>query len=243
MKNLRSFAWVALLGFMLLGCYPIDDGRTFDETFTTVTNYDTDFFPDSTYTYSTFSLTDSVKLIDRKDNIIDPEEFYEKGGWNDQILAQIREGFLAKGYTEVPREDNPDFGVNAAAVVTKTTQVGWLPWYGPGYWYWWGGWYPPYYPWNPGYTYAYTYETGYLMFEMADGDSWQQFQLFHAQNPNINSVDNSGPPPEGSQLKFRWQAIVTGLLSNNNQYNYDRIERGINEAFEQSPYLDKKQPK
>ena len=86
-------------------------------------------------------------------------------------------------------------------------------------WGWYGGW-PGYGPGYgigyPGTGTVYSYETGTAMIDMIDlknavlGDSL------------VNGV---------------WQAAVNGLASSKQQVNHDRIVKGINQAFDQSPYL------
>lgn len=77
-------------------------------------------------------------------------------------------------------------------------------------WYW--GYYYPY----PGYCYpvAYTYETGTILILMVDPD-------LSLDDPNRDAL---------------WIAGINGLLSSSSN-TASRIDRGINQAFEQSPYL------
>ena len=106
---------------------------------------------------------------------------------------------------------------------------GW--WYGyPGYgWGWPGyGWGWPGYGWGGGYVSYYSYKEGTLMLEMIDGDSYR------ATLDWIITPSNDIP-----DLMIRWMAGIDGYLSSNEEYNAGRAKRGIDEAFEQSPYIKK----
>lgn len=83
------------------------------------------------------------------------------------------------------------------------------------YWYmWWGGYYPywPYYP--PVYSYSYT--TGTLLMNLMD--------------PTVTGTN-------GNPIQ-QWTGVLNGIL--NYSYNESRMNKLINQAFEQSPYLQTK---
>ncbi|BDD11736.1 hypothetical protein FUAX_41680 (plasmid) [Fulvitalea axinellae] len=239
-----SFLFAVLMAAALWGCYP-DDDRSIAETEVTLTYYDTDFEKDNGFQkYSTFTIRDSVALIKDKDNIIDSTEFYAPGGPSEQLIDSMRQHFIRRGYIEVDRDENPDFAVNATAIATKNVVVGYYPWWNPfypWYWDWYGGWFPGYtgwYPWYPGY--AYSYRTGFLMFEVVDGESMRSYESWHDDNPVIGIQDYQNLElPESARLKFRWQANINGLISTDEEYTLKLAFRGIDEAFEQSPYLAK----
>lgn len=88
------------------------------------------------------------------------------------------------------------------------------------YWENWGGWYWGYYPYYP-YPVFYTYKTGSLIIDM---------------------VDNKATPIEMSKGKKAkpviWNTYASGLISGNKNFNQKLVLKAINEAFDQSPYLN-----
>ncbi|MCG8476440.1 MAG: DUF4136 domain-containing protein [Cytophagales bacterium] len=232
--------------FIFSSCYP-DDERTIAETEVTITYYDTSFNFAQTLSKDVvyFEVADSLALIKGSDNLIDKTTFYSVGGANDRIRGWIIQGFERKGWVQAGESDVPDFSIHGTALATKTVVQGYFPWWHPGfpdYWHWWGGWFPGYpgwYPWYPGYVYS--YESGYLMFEMVPGPRRRAYQQWHIDNPNLTLEDlETTAIPPSSQLRFIWQANITGLLSDNNNLNYTIAEQGVREAFDQSPYLNKR---
>ena len=105
---------------------------------------------------------------------------------------------------------------------------GW--WWGYPGWGWggWPGWGYPGYPWYPGYISYYSYKEGTIVLEMVDGDSFRNIADW-VEQPNDDVPD----------LVIRWLASIDGYISSNADYNAERAQRGIDEAFEQSPYLKK----
>ncbi len=251
-RTIGNLAAITLvLGIFLTSCFQPNDDAYLDELDITLTYYETDF---NFQQYNTFAIRDSVGLIHNylSDNEVDA--FYAPGGTSDNIRSYVRGKFLAEGYTEVSSDENFDFGVNLVAMFLKSTTTivyppGW--WWGyPGYWGWYGGgWYwnsrdtkyygywPPYYGWYPWGYYTYDTKTGSLLTEMADGESLREYRLFiekHTQQELENMPPDSIPP-----VYFRWQALVSGVAGTTADYNKQRAERGIDEAFTQSPYLKK----
>jgi hypothetical protein len=112
--------------------------------------------------------------------------------------------------------------------------------YPPGWWwgypgYGWGypgwgypGWGYPGYPWYPGYGYSYSYKTGTIVIEMLDADSFLQFADW-----------SQDPTNEVPDLMVRWMGAIDGYLSSSGDYDAQRAQRGMDEAFAQSPYLKK----
>lgn len=94
------------------------------------------------------------------------------------------------------------------------------PWWGGGWW----GWYPGYpggcyYCGYPSYG-STTYEVGTVLLEMYD----------------TRNIPASGPIP--GELDMSWIAIMKGMIGTNPNTNSTRVISGIQQAFEQSPYLD-----
>jgi hypothetical protein len=124
------------------------------------------------------------------------------------ILAQIDANMAALGWTKVDVNAGPDVQILPAAWTT-TTLVG-------GYW---GGYYCWWYPYycGGGWYYPYypvsSYSTGTLVMTMVD--------------PNLSSTDDS--------KRVIWSSAINGLLSGT--YEINRVKKGIDQAFTQSPYL------
>ena len=231
----RLGAVAVIASLFMTACYEYHDDTYLDELDITLTYYDT------TYNFqqnATYALRDSVGII--SDYLSDAEinNFYKPGGGNDQIKDLVRTNMTALGYTEVSADANFDFGINlvvAAVENTETYYYGW--WYGYyGYYGWYyGGWYPYYgYPWYP---VSYTYQKGALLMEFADGNSIRAYRAW-ADGKTQGEIENADPD-EVPDINFVWQALISGVAGTDKSYNQQRAERGIVEAFSQSPYLIK----
>jgi hypothetical protein len=124
-----------------------------------------------------------------------------------QILSAIERNMEQAGFDLIEDPDQAD--VLVVPMVTRSTWVGG----GCNYWY-----YDPWYGY-PGYCYPYyyTYETGTLFIIMVDPA--------HADNDSVEDA--------------LWTAAINGLLSSsfNAGSSEARINRDVNQAFIQSPYL------
>lgn len=123
------------------------------------------------------------------------------------ILDQIEENMTALGWTRVDVDANPDVELLPASWSTTT-----LFYSGGGYWCWWnpyycGGWWYYPYPVVSGYT------SGTLVMTMVD--------------PNMESADG--------RRRAVWTGAINGLLSD--VYSFGRVQKGVDQAFKQSPYL------
>jgi len=234
--KIARLSGLAVVLLIAASCYRPQDTVYLDELDITLTYYENTF---DFQQYNTFALRDSVGLIT---NYLTDEEiadFYKNGGANDQIRSLIRQKFQELGYTEVTEEEEYDFGVNMVAMFVNTTTIvgypGW--WYGyGGYYGWYGGWWYPWYGY-PWYYTAYQYQTGTILLEMADGASLREYQEF-IDGKTDDELDMI-PPEDFPEVLFRWQGLIQGVLGSTADYNKNRGERGINEAFAQSPYLQK----
>jgi hypothetical protein len=227
------------LGILFTSCYKEQDTTYLDEYDMTITYYDTDFDFKS---YQKFMVRDSVMLFSDylKDKEI--EEFYTDGT-SDQIRARIIDKFTKLGYTLTSNIEEADFAINPMVSLMEEEGLYYNWWWSyPGYWGWYGGWYwkstnyyyyPPYWGWYPSYTY-YNYKTGSLVMEMVDGESVRAYNEWLDENDPENADPNDVP-----EILFRWTASIEGVLGSTGDYNTDRAVRGFNEAFDQSPYLNK----
>jgi hypothetical protein len=127
------------------------------------------------------------------------------------MLAKMEANLTALGYTKVDISANPSL-ILAPAALETTTIVYWYDYWG---WYW-GGYYPGWgYPWYPYYPTATSYSTGTLVMLLID--------------PTVVSGDGN---PKG-----QWTAGLNGILTSS--YDINRVNKLIDQAFVQSPYLKK----
>ena len=216
MKNCKS-AFLLLVVPGLLSCYNSSEDIFLEDLDIVVTSYD------ESYDFGqarTFILPDSVVRITGEGD--DPSD--DDGGQFDElILDRIRQNLLDLGYTE---ESDPENNASDLVVVAQTLVVdnyvitdpyffwdywGWYPWF-PGYGYGPGyGWYYPY----PVVVGAYT--TGTIFINMFDP---LQVGTQDQQIPNI------------------WLGALNGVLEGSTSGLQARIARGIDQAFDQSPYLE-----
>ena len=207
----RWYAIPALAGAMLTvsSCYP-GGATNVQQLDLVVTAHDetVDFTSLSTYV-----LLDSVVHVDIEDN--NNDDLLDRA--NDAlILSRIRSNIEAMGYVEEadPANNTPDvmFLVGAWAVTNTNAYIGY-PW-----WDWWG-WYPGWGCCGPGYGWGYPsapvvvqYDTGTLVITMVD--------------PNGAAAD---------VIPVNWVAGMNGVLGSGG--TTIRITDGIDQAFDQSPYL------
>lgn len=208
-----AVAAVAAVWMGLSGCYPGE--APVSDIVATLHDTDNDFT-----TYATFSLPDSV--VDAGDPD-DPGYIEVSHEYDRAILARIRSNLVALGWTEIPEDSIgstrvPDVVIMVTALISETTNI----WYYPPYWGWWGGWYGGawggYYP-GWGYPCCYdvtTYTTGTIGIDMA-------------------AMKDLDPTTETAPIA--WAARLNGLANKSNA-NQSRIEKAIDQAFAQSPYLD-----
>jgi hypothetical protein len=212
-KRIALGAAAAILMGGIGACYP---GSISDigEADLVITAYDTAF---DFGTVGTFFMPDTIIRVGEDD-----DENIDRS-FDAQIIAKVASELEAVGYTRLFDDSNaiPDVFV---ALGTSTSSFGWWV---PGGCYWcyypgypgypgWGGGYYPGYPWYPGYGGGYggTYETGSLGIVMVDAIT------------------------VGDEIPARWGGVINGLLSSTTSNTVARLNRQIEQAFDQSPYLD-----
>ena len=164
--------------------------------------------------YNTFHLPDTIVPIGDPDNEIGDD-------FDEDILEEVRTNMINKGYEEVDDITQSDVVITVEKSRSDLL-VGWNPcptcWCGYWCWYpswpWYGG--SPYYPWG-GVVYSYPVGTVY-----------------------ITMYNNTDEAPMGDQPAASWAAAFNGLISGSDQSILNRVERAIDQAFDQSPYLDQK---
>jgi len=157
----------------------------------------------------TYAIPDKIMLVD-EDLVNGGEPNFIKEPYATQVLDKIKLNMADKGWTLVAKDKNPDVLLAPVGVeLTTTVYYG----YG-GYWDWWyGGWYGWYYP----YPVTTSYSTGSLIVTMAD--------------PNDLSPDG--------KMRAVWGFIVNGVLSSSSADFANRVTKGVDQAFKQSPYINK----
>jgi hypothetical protein len=140
-----------------------------------------------------------------------------KERWQEVILAAIHRNMKEVGYTEETGDIRDADVVVGAGIVTQENWalVG-------GYYSWWGwyGWY--YYP----VTYAVSFDSGSVIMVMIDPE-WRD----ESRSAEDTGTDG-GVGPEAYQAV--WGAGLHGLLDAATE---SKVDNGIDQAFEQSPYL------
>lgn len=132
--------------------------------------------------------------------------------FDDDVIERTRQNLINIGYVEEPDASQAD--VYVFLEKTRSDLVIVTP--PPCYYCWYPGYpgYPPYYPWySPGYVY--TYPVGTLFANMYETDS------------------------ETHQAPARWGYRINGLITGSNEFIMERLDRSIDQAFTQSPYLGK----
>lgn len=161
--------------------------------------------------FQTFALPDTVIEV-----VADSSSYVPiSHDYDDEVVAQVRSNFEALGYTYVadPQATPPDVLVLVAAGASNSTYI-YYDW-----WYYWGWYYPGY----PGWGWYYP--------PSIDVVSYDQGTLF------ISMVDVRDPDPDTEKLPVVWAAAIRGLLEGTSSQIQSRIDKNIDRAFEQSPYL------
>ncbi len=208
-RNLFVLAVALLVIVTAPSCNLYPDSETrVEDLDITVTNYDKG---NDFSQNKTYSIVDEVVEVD--DDTTNPPDVITNSAL---IIQQIDANMQALGYDKIPDNTITVPDVRITAVATSTTTWFYYYYYYWDYWYWWG-YYPCCYYYPPTYPVIESYTTGTLVMQMA------QFK-------GVAS---------GDSVKTVWTGVVNGLLDEDTPANLKtRIKRSIDEAFEQSPYLN-----
>ncbi len=211
MKLLKWISFSMVLG-LVVSCYPEKD-RTINDYDIIGTRYADDVvFKDN---YQTFYLYDSVIIVYDSSKTKPDYPLNEANA----ILSTMRTNLLNYGWTELTRNqilagDTPDVYIESSTWNSTVSGAIYYPGYGyPGYGY------PGYgygYPWYGGGVSYYSYTTGTIVMTMQD----------------IKNHDFNDDP-----AKVIWNGALNGIL-NSSSNTISRIEYSINQAFNQSQYLN-----
>lgn len=169
---------------------------------------------DVTFTsYRTFDLADSLLIIGQTDKPV-----YSQSDNALALIQAVRTNMENLGYIYTPDNPDADLGIQMTYIIKTERYVSfyndpywWLDY--PGYWpsgYWgnWTGWYYPY-------PVTYTYTTNALIADMVDLTAGE----------------------ENGKLKIVWSCYIGGPASASINYDVQRMQEAVNQAFAQSPYL------
>jgi len=156
----------------------------------------------------TYALPDSVvHVLDSEDSNTEIDRTFDQ-----TILDRLESNMDSRGFERVDEPIDADFIVQPYVWSSTSTGIiydyGYWDWYYPPY----GG-YFPYYPWG-GYVYSYTYGTVL-----------------------VDIVDKNGIDVAEEFIPIVWTGALNGALSDNATDVRNRIRNGLDQCFEQSPYL------
>lgn len=213
MKKFKLSSLALVFGLAaLIGCAPglPEDVTTLDVVYT---NFNPQFdFGQGT----TFAIPENVVII--SDIPIQPGQqppFIDFVAGRS-ILGAVRANMLARGFTQVSQFDNPDY-ILLPSVIEDNSMIFDYDWW---FWDWW-------YP-NLGAGLGWVYP-GYqplVVTSVSTGSLLIQFVNMKSSLPS-------------NQLEVDWVAIVNGALTGSQTSNTDRAVLGVNQAFIQSPYIQK----
>ncbi len=199
-----------LILLALASCQKDPDTSELSGNFFVYTGYDTsENFGD----FETYYLPDSILLITSSKT-----PTYWKDERAQLLLSTVISNMDNCGYVRVADKEDADLGIQLSYIestyyFTNYSNPYWW-WDYPGYWYpgYWGNWWGGwYYP----YAVTYNYTTGSMLMEMIKLDT------------------------EAKKLPIIWNAYMSGLLYSSSNINIKLAANAIDQAFEQSSYLEK----
>lgn len=159
--------------------------------------------------YSTFSIADSVALIENgksKKQLNEADAAY---------IAAVKKYMQTNGFMYVTQDQHPDLGINVNRIVnTNTGVISYGSYWNNYYDYW-----DPYYWGYPGYGYYLPY--AYSVYQIKSGAI------------SIDMLDLKNVSSDKAKLDVVW----TGLIRGSGIYTADVADSQVHALFEQSPYL------
>ena len=172
---------------------------------------------ETTFTaFRTFDLADSLLIIGQSDKPV-----YSQSDNALALIQAVRTNMEKLGYIYTPDNPDADLGIQMTYIIKTERYVKyysdpywWLDY--PGYWPsgYWGNWTGFYYP----YPVSYTYTTNALITDM---------------------VNLTGEEKDGEALEVIWTSYIGGPAGSSAQGDVDRMKSSIDQAFAQSPYLNR----
>jgi hypothetical protein len=210
---------LSLIALLLAGC-GTDAPSSQDQLDVVATTYEPNYrFQQA----STYALPDQVAVISDPGTTSPPLD----PALSQHVLQTISGQLNARGYTQDTSNNPsspPSIFVEVSKMNTVTTQVYYDYWYG-----YYGGYYAPYYG-------------------SAYGVGWAPFPTAYVIQATlgsliINVTDPNHPDNANKKLPTVWTAVLNGVIDNSTQAEIQqRIDTGIQQAFEQSPYFSRSAP-
>jgi hypothetical protein len=220
---MRTAIWLGVLA--ITGCYvvPTDEDRFEDKVI--ATRYD----PEAEFAkYPTFAISPVVDYLDASED--DPETRPLDDALAKPLIDVVRSELVKYGYREVEPAAGPQMGVKLS--VSKGTVVGvdytpYWGWYGYPY-YWWGYYYPY------GTAVVYSYNRSILKTDLVDIRDIPGPGELPSGGDSDAGVGDGGMP---FQLRALWTGVVYGAFDEGEGGGLAAAEKGVRQAFAQSPYL------
>ena len=206
---MRKVAWAAALLFA--ACYP-GGAETVEDLDSVTTQHDASA---SFTTLRTYALPDTIQEVASAHG----QPLAMDHSYDAQILARVAANLDAIGLRRVdPTTDTPDVDVLVTFTATRYTEYTsysfcnlWPGWAGfSGY--------------DPSWGVNYPYGNASVT-------------VLDAGSLRIEMLDRRTANPSSKQLTAIWNASIDGVLTGDNASTAERIEKGIDQAFAQSPYL------
>ena len=211
---MRQVAWAAVL--LLAACYP-GGAETVEDLDSVTTQHD----PSAGFsTLRTYALPDSIQEVSSQQvSSRHGQPLPIDHSYDGRILARVAANLDALGLQRVdPSTVTPD--VNVLVTFTATRYVEYVSYAFYDGWPGWGGFAGYDASWGVYYPYGTTYAT-----------------VLDAGSLRIEMLDRRTADPSTKQLTAIWTASVDGVLGGSKESLVQRIEKGIDQAFAQSPYL------
>lgn len=171
--------------------------------------YITDYDSTKSFTaYKTFSISDSVAVIDNNQSI------KQLTSSDQAYIDAVKKYMSQKGYTLTDKSSNPDLGVNVSRLINTTTGV--ISY--PDYYGYYSDYYDPYYWGYSGYDYYTPYSYG--VYSIQQG----------AVSVDILDLKNASA---SNKIEVVW----TGLIRGEGLSDAASVDGQVKALFDQSPYL------
>jgi hypothetical protein len=210
---MKKIIFISALALLAIGCqkepYPQDSDNEY--LVYTAPAKGVDFTQ-----YATFNLPDSLLIIGQGE-----KPHYSQSAKALVLIQAYKANMEKMGYVYTPSAADADLGVQLTYMIRTERYVQyyddpywWLDY--PGYWSpgYWGDWYGYYYPRRV----TYTFSTNALVADIVD----------------LMSEQGSG-----KGLPILWSSYIGGPAGPSADYDVRRMEASIDQAFLQSPYLNK----
>ncbi len=205
--------FIALFVVLLTSCQKEPDWDEFDNEYLVYTQHDDSVNMSG---FNSYFISDKILVIgDTKEKVYMDQEKA------DVLIAEYVSLMNGRGYRQVSDKNNADLGIQVSYISStyyfaEYTNPYW--WWGyPGYWdpYYWGYWGS----WGYGFPIVFSYSENSLLTEM------------------VNLTSEKGTD---KALPVVWNSYINGDVSGYTQYDADRLLRGIDQSFGQSPYISTK---